>query len=379
MATFREYKKKNGKTTVKARILLVGMARPIYFSAPNITTARKVADRMEAEIKSGKLVPEELRRTVADLIDAYLEEVLPTAGDSAKWVERKKAVLPMWREALGSLKLSEIEGHHVATVRRTRLREGVSTSTVNREVAILSAVFKAGRKELGWVKRGNPCADVERFDERGKERRRHLTDGEYDTLMAACDKACEATDISAEWLRTIIDLGMATGQRRTRIEELRWPHVDLSWSTEGKPEDCGWVTFVDTKNDDNLTLPVFEPALSRLRALHRGVRRLDTDLLFSREDGKKPVYTRRAWESAVDLARLNVGIADSRDKAVFHSIRHTVGSRILEAGGTTRDVMEHLGQRTETMARRYAHASGLRRRDIARRLADRASAGSASS
>jgi len=115
--------------------------------------------------------------------------------------------------------------------------------------------------------------------------------------------------------------------------------------------------------------PIAGSALDRLRALWKnGVRRIDTDLVFPRADGTKPVHTRRAFEKALQLAGLNENGAG--EKVVFHSLRHTAGTMILEAGGNTRDVMEILGQRTELMGRRYAHATGVHKQGIAKRLAE---------
>jgi len=373
VATYTTRVAKDGTKTIKVQIRLKGMRKGIYFTAPNMTTARAVAKQKEADIKAGRLDPEETRKTVGDLIDAYLSEVLPLAGDAPRWAFRKRRVLPLWKAEIGHLKLSEVQPHHVTAYRRKRLKAGVSPATVNRDVAILSSAFKAGRRELGLTK-NNPCSDVESLDERGRERTRNLTDEEYGLLLGACEAACSGTDVHPEVLRTLIDLGLETGARRSSLEWLRWPQVELSWATEGREGDSGRVTFQDTKNGDDVTVPLLGGALNRLRALYRGaVRRLDTDLVFPRQDGRKPVWTRTAWNKAVELSGLNEGITDSREKVVFHTLRHTTGTWVLEAGGTTRDVMAILGQRTETMGRRYAHIKGLHMEGIAKRLADRRS------
>jgi integrase len=368
VATYSERISKKGKKTIKVQIRLKGMSKPISFTAPNMTTAKKVAEQKEADIRAGRLNPEETRHTVADLIDAYLSEVLPLAGDAPRWAFRKRSVLPLWKAEIGHLKLSEVQPHHVTAYRRKRLKAGVSPATANRDVAILSAAFKAGKKELGWL-RHNPCSDVERLDERGRERKRHLSGDEYQRLMDACDEACGGTGVKPETLRTIIDVALETGGRRSKVEGLRWPNVNLSWSTLGQDGDIGSVTFIDTKNGDDVVVPIAGSALDRLRTLWKeGVRRIDTDLVFPREDGTKPIHTRRAFDKALELSEVNQGVVE---KLVFHSLRHTTGTMILEAGGSTRDVMEMLGQRTELMGRRYAHATGAHKQEIARRLAER--------
>jgi integrase len=187
--------------------------------------------------------------------------------------------------------------------------------------------------------------------------------------MNSCEDACKGTDVEPELLRTIIDIAIETGGRRAKVEGLMWSNVNLSWSTMGTDDDSGTVTFQSTKNKDDVVFPIAGSALDRLRALARArVRRVDTNLVFPRPDGKRPVHTIRAFNKALKLSGINDGVDEV---VVFHSLRHTTGTMILEAGGSTRDVMEILGQRTEVMARRYAHATVPHKLKIARKIAER--------
>ncbi len=54
--------------------------------------------------------------------------------------------------------------------------------------------------------------------------------------------------------------------------------------------------------------------------------------------------------------RKEAGIEDVR----IHDLRHTFGHKAVDAGGTTRVIMELLGHKTEAVSRKYTHVSDAR-------------------
>jgi len=62
-----------------------------------------------------------------------------------------------------------------------------------------------------------------------------------------------------------------------------------------------------------------------------------------------------AFATAVDNLKLNEG-RNKRDRIVFHSIRHSVATRLARRLGT-RDLMDVMEWRTVQMAMRYVHAN----------------------
>lgn len=78
-------------------------------------------------------------------------------------------------------------------------------------------------------------------------------------------------------------------------------------------------------------------------------RREDTELVFPRLDGKKPVFIENDWNKALTEA----GIEDFR----FHDLRHTAASYLAMNGATLAEIAEVLGHKTLQMVKRYAHMS----------------------
>lgn len=162
---------------------------------------------------------------------------------------------------------------------------------------------------------------------------RFLSDEERDRLLAAC------RDSQNPHLYTIVVLALATGARKGELLGLRWLDVSLAQSR---------VTFHDTKNRDTRSVSLSGPALALLRD-HTKVRRLDTDLVFPRQDGLRAIEIKKAWENVVRRADL--------DNFRFHDLRHSAASYLAMSGASLAEIAEVLGHRSLSMVQRYAHLS----------------------
>ena len=83
--------------------------------------------------------------------------------------------------------------------------------------------------------------------------------------------------------------------------------------------------------------------------------RNNQDYVFTDINGKKIVSISSAFGRAVDEIGLNEGITDSRMKVVFHSLRHTYASWLVEKGVDLYTVKELLGHSSLSMTERYSH------------------------
>ncbi len=120
---------------------------------------------------------------------------------------------------------------------------------------------------------------------------------------------------------------------------LRWSDVDM---------DRGLAYLHETKNNERRAIPLVGLALEKLRALSK-VRRIDTDLLFPREDGKKPVTIQKPWRKVL----ADAGIEDFR----FHDLRHSCASYLAMNGASLAEIAAVLGHKTLAMVKRYSHLS----------------------
>jgi len=134
-----------------------------------------------------------------------------------------------------------------------------------------------------------------------------------------------------------------TGCRASEAFGLTWQDIDFSRSI---------LVFPETKNHDSRSIPLTKPLLELLGSMKQG---LPGTRIFTKEDGSAYYQAPRTFRTAVKALNLNDGHS-KRDQLVFHSIRHTVATRLAQRLGP-RDLMDVMGWRTVQMAMRYVHAN----------------------
>lgn len=348
MATIQRRTSGDGTVSYRVQVRLKGHP-PQSATFARLTDARKWAASTESAIREGRHFPtrEAKRHTLADAIDRYIRDVIPTKRDGARQV----AQLQWWRQRIGHTALADVTpvllSDHRDRLAATPVRgQPRSAASVNRHLAALSHVFTVTVLEFGWAQH-NPVRHVRRRPE-PRGRTRFLSDDERERLLAACQASSNPD------LYDAVTLALATGGRRQEVLTLRWPHVDVQH---------GIVQFMDTKNGEPRGVPVRGAALAMLRARSK-VRRIDTDWLFpSPHHPQRPVYLRNHWRRALAQA----GITDFR----WHDLRHTAASYLAMAGCSPIDIAAVLGHRTLSMVQRYAHLSSAHLESVADKLAAR--------
>jgi len=312
-----------------------------------LTDARRWASATESAIREGRYFKtiEAKRHTLADLIDKYLEEVLPQRRTDRKNTRR---LLLYWKRELGSYTLADVTPALIAD-RRSKLLAGVtcrrrqrSPATVVRYLAALSHAYTIAMREWEWVE-ASPLRRVSKPKE-PPGRCRFLSEEERTALLEACQASTSPS------LYTVVVLAISTGMRRGEILSLRWHQVDLA---------RGRITLEKTKNGDRRGIPLAGLALQLVAAASK-VRRIDTDLLFPGTDPRKPVDITTPWERARKRAKL----ADFR----FHDLRHSAASYMAMAGASTIEIAEVLGHRTLQMVRRYSHLTESHAHELVSRM-----------
>lgn len=357
MATIQTRKTKYGELRYRVQVRLEG--HPVLSRTfERRTDAKKWGRDTEAAIAAGRHDNEaevRPRRTLADLVERYVSDVLPGKPAVANLYGRH---LRWWKECLGAYYLSDLTADLIEGCYTRLLREPGPTgrersaSTANRYLISLSACLGYARKRLKWIDR-NPVADVDRHRE-PKGRVRFLSrpvdeeNCELDRLLAACRKSRNHD------LYDLVVLGLWTGCRESELLCLRRSHVRLSERGLVLPAEV-------TKDNEDRFVPLVGPALEVIeRRMKQG---MSDYLMAGRRDAKKdgpPAFPRRAWNTALGEA----GIENFR----FHDLRHTHASYLAMSGATERELMEALGHATTVMAARYSHLSDTHKHHVAERL-----------
>ena len=217
---------------------------------------------------------------------------------------------------------------------RTRRRDEVSGSTVNRELGCLRAVYN---KAILWnLLEKNPAANIDMFPE--KPRVRFLREEEQRRLLEACKISDQPL------LYPIAALGMLTGLRRGELLALEWRHIDLQRKI---------LTVEHGKGDKSRIVPLCPQAVLVIEQMSRNS---ETHRLFPTNSIKKSFTT----------ALKRAGITDSR----FHDLRHCFASTLAAQGTDLLTIRDLLGHTTIEMAMRYSHLSNAKLRDAVNGLPD---------
>jgi integrase len=206
-----------------------------------------------------------------------------------------------------------------------------SVAVVNRELCLLSAIFRVAIKKKQATK--NPCHEVELLKGE-KPRKRFLYPEEEDRLM----KVLVGT---LAHFKDLVRLAIYTGLRQAELLKLAVDDVDLV-----KRE----LKLRETKSGVGREVPLNKTAEEIvLRLLDKAKARDWTYLFTNPATGTRFLHIHHGWWKALKLADIN--------DLHFHDLRHTFGTRAIENGATLAEVKELMGHKSIATTENYCHAT----------------------
>ena len=300
------------------------------------TLAKKWKRDMESAIEHDRyeFTNPATKHTLAELIDLYIERVLPSKPKNAKNTLRH---LLWWKQELGHLLLAQIRPSLIAEKRDELLagfvRDGKlrSPSTVVRYLSSLSHVFSKAVKEWEWL-RENPVFKIEK-PKQAQGRKRVLDEVEQKRLLQACEES------GSKDLFLVVALALGTGMRKGEIMSLRWKDINFS-------DEKAIIFLEKTKNGRPRSILITGLLLNLLQN-RRANQRGDSLLFPSPNCPSRPIDIRSAWEKALDKAGI--------EGFVFHGLRHQAASCAATIENNPLVIGELLGHETLQMTRHYVH------------------------
>ena len=77
--------------------------------------------------------------------------------------------------------------------------------------------------------------------------------------------------------------------------------------------------------------------------------------MFLSKTGEEITAVSDTFTRAAERLRFNTGVTDSRQKVVFHTLRHTYASWLVMSGVDLYTVQRLMGHSTISMTERYSH------------------------
>jgi integrase len=148
-------------------------------------------------------------------------------------------------------------------------------------------------------------------------------------------------------LHDVAVLMLDTGLRIGEVLKLQWPYVQLAPAKDAK---YGYLTIraLNAKNSKARNIPLTDRASATLRQQNPE----GTGYVFHRPDGSLLYQT---WLNQQHTAVRNA--LKLPDDFVLHSLRHTFGTRLGEAGADSFTIMKLMGHSTVIVSQRYVHPS----------------------
>jgi integrase len=271
---------------------------------------------------------------LGDVLDYYGKNKGRFAKDPARIAYAIDALLPYWADKT----ITDITD---ATCAEYLLQRQRKPGTTRRELGTLTAAvnYAVGR----IADQGRPVALPAK--PLGKDR--WLTRHDAARLLNAARTA--RADVRL-YLPLFILLGLYTGARKEAILSLRWPQIDLANKR---------INF--KRADETNKRRAHNRLPDRLvAALRRAKRRSNNDLGFVIHDSGEPILDiGGAWNGEPEgFVQGSFGRACKRAGIVGvtpHTLRHTCGTWMAQAGVPLRLIGEYLGHTDERTTKLYAH------------------------
>lgn len=272
------------------------------------------------------------KRNFADFVEKVY---VPFAKSNKKGFLVERSVLNALLREFGRLTLAEVTSDRVEQFKHSRattrtIRDTLrSKATVNRDVSVLSAIFKLALR-LGEV-RDNPVSNVEWFKNLPK-RDRVLTDAEEVQLFATIDP-----DIRAK-----VEILLYTGMRRGELFGLQWRDVDFE-------NGFIWLRPETTKTSKSRKIPMLSNVIAIFQSLKEGAGVSERNSPIFQ--GPPTRATAFSAQLAVECQRIGLqGIS-------AHVLRHTYSTRCNRFGVDAFAQKETLGHSRLTQTADYTHQS----------------------
>jgi integrase len=298
------------------------------------TSNRREAKALEAKWKleafKANQWGDEPERNFSELMVAYLK----VSAREKRSHDRDLVSVRHLRRAFGGRSLNTLVAVDIRSYIASRREQGISPSTINKEIGVLSAALNWARRELDWDV-PNPVLGRKLKEPDGRVR--WITRSEANALLNAASQEPKAAH-----LVDLIRLGLHTGMRRGEMLGLEWRRVDLR-------EGLVYLEAENQKSGKFGSVPLNKEACNAVlsRARFRAEHCPGSPWVFAHKDGSRIQSVKNSFKSSCKRA----GIQNFR----IHDLRHTCAAWLVQAGVSIREVAELLRHADIRVTMRYAH------------------------
>lgn len=208
------------------------------------------AKKLEAEILDGKRrAYSKVQKTLSDAMDEWLEKI-SDGSPKHEWNKTRIAFLKEQLDFCGAL-VRNVLPEQIAAWKDKRLKV-VMTSTVNRDLNLLSSVFEAARAEWKWI-HTNPVHEIKRPKD-PPSRRRRVPDADAHLMTTALGLTDSGpVETTQQYTALAFLIAIETAMRQGEILNTVWSNVHLAKAHVHVPK---------SKNGDARDVPLSKRAIA---------------------------------------------------------------------------------------------------------------------
>lgn len=233
----------------------------------------------------------------------------------------------------GKKPLKDVVSGDLKKISVAMLKDGLANATINKAIVTVSYIFNCAKK-AGVFDGMNPYDDFKLLA-LNNNRVRFLTPLEAKKLLGEVRRR-------SEQLYEISVFSLRMGLRASEIFNIVGEDVNM---------ETQQILIRDPKNGSDRFAYMKGEVYSILKAktLQNG------EYIFKSTKGTKIKEVSDTFSRVVDYLGFNKGIEDDKHRVVFHTLRHTFASWLVQSGADLYVVQRLMGHKSLRMTERYAH------------------------
>jgi integrase len=247
-------------------------------------------------------------------------------------------------------RIKDISSFDLERLKSRLKKKKLAPGTITQCLQLMKVIFNRTR---AWGK--HSCLfPIVKFPKADNRRVAFLTPEQAELLLSKIKKKSHRL-----WCQSV--LALYAGLRFGEIAALELSDIDL---------EAGTIHIRDAKGGTRhayLTEPIRE-SLDELWKKYGKKAGLQFPVLQGKEKGGVAIRISPVFGRTVDELGFNDGVADDRQKIVFHSLRHTFASWLVMGGESLVTVQELMGHADISTTMRYSHLAPDIKRGAANRL-----------
>ena len=265
----------------------------------------------------------------------FNERYLPASiHKKAYTIQNEKSLFKNWiGPEIGHLPFSKITSFNLEKIRKKMADAGRADRSIQYCLALIRQVWNMARAN-GHIESSTPKIKLKKFD---NKRLRFFSHEEARILLKHLKEISQQT-------HDMTLLSLHTGARAGEIFSITWGSVNFENEV---------ITAKDTKSGKNRFLYMTNEVKAMLERRFTG--HAINDFVFHDRNGEKIKLVSKTFDRTIEKLGFNEGITDRRDKATFHTLRHTFASWHVQNGTDLYTVKELLGHSTIALTERYSH------------------------